>query len=120
MIAGAERTIAGAELSIGGGGRGGHPKSIQIDTNGRVIGEGGAEAEAGGGFNGLSAGDGGIGGVPRRQDGDHFDGLSTRNFDCVGGGADGDGGVGGSCSSLYTNTQERESRRPDGTHTGTA
>ena len=34
MIAGAESTIAGAELSIGGGGEGeGHPKSMQIDTN---------------------------------------------------------------------------------------
>ena len=35
MIAGAESTIAGAELSIGGGGGGGegHPKSIQINTN---------------------------------------------------------------------------------------
>ena len=34
MIAGAESTIAGAELSIGGGGAEGHPKSIQIDTGG--------------------------------------------------------------------------------------
>ena len=33
MIAGAESTIAGAELSIGGAE--GHPKSIQIDTNGK-------------------------------------------------------------------------------------
>ena len=33
MIAGAESTIAGAELSIGGAE--GHPKSIQIDTNGQ-------------------------------------------------------------------------------------
>ena len=34
MIAGAGSTIAGAELSIGGGGEAeGHPKSIQIDTN---------------------------------------------------------------------------------------
>ena len=33
MIAGAESTIAGAELSIGGGAEG-HPKSIQIDTGG--------------------------------------------------------------------------------------
>ena len=32
MIAGAESTIAGAELSIGGAE--GHPKSIQVDTNG--------------------------------------------------------------------------------------
>ena len=32
MIAGAESTIAGAELSIGGGGGEGHPQSIQIDT----------------------------------------------------------------------------------------
>ena len=34
MIAGAESTIAGAELGTGGGGGEGHPKSIQIDTNG--------------------------------------------------------------------------------------
>ena len=34
MIAGAESTIAGAELSIGGGGGAeGHPKIIQIDTD---------------------------------------------------------------------------------------
>ena len=33
MIAGAESTMAGAELSIGGGGGEGHPKGIQIDTN---------------------------------------------------------------------------------------
>ena len=37
MIAGADSTIVGAELSIGGGGEG-HPKSIQIDTNGRSSG----------------------------------------------------------------------------------
>ena len=37
MIAEAESTIAGAELSIGGGGEG-HPKSIQIDTNGTIVG----------------------------------------------------------------------------------
>ena len=30
-----ESTIEGTELSIGGGGGEGHPKSIQIDTTGR-------------------------------------------------------------------------------------